>query len=86
MSESERLASRFPFTKIIVVLASAFGIALGLCGLTALGSFSGHSAIANVLAPLAFIELGVILLSAAGLVLTVVVWVVLSIIDSLRRN
>jgi hypothetical protein len=86
MSENERLASGFPFAKVIVVLVSAFGIALGLCGLTALGGFSGHNALANALVPLAFIELAVMLLSAAGLVLTVGVWVVLSIIDSVKRN
>jgi hypothetical protein len=83
---SERLADRVPFTKIIVVLASAFGIALGLCGLTAIATTSGHNALTSVLGSLGVIELIVMLLSAAGLVLTVIAWVVLSIIDSVRRG
>jgi len=82
----ERLADRIPFVKIIVVLVCAFGIAMGLCGLTALGAMGGHGALSNFLPSLGVIELGVMLLSAAGLVLTVVAWVVLSIIDSVRRN
>jgi hypothetical protein len=83
---SERLADRVPFTKIIVVLASAFGIALGLCGLTAFATMSGHNALTSVLGSLGAIELIVMLLSAAGLVLTVIAWVVVSIIDSVRRG
>jgi hypothetical protein len=80
---NERLADRVPFTKIIVVLASAFGIALGLCGLTAFATMSGHNALTG---SLGVIELIVMLLSAAGLVLTVIAWVVVSIIDSVRRG
>ncbi len=83
---SERLVDRIPFVKIIVVLVCAFGIAMGLCGLTAVAAMSRNNALSSVLGPLGVIELIVMLLSAAGLVLTVVVWVVLSIVDSVKRN
>jgi lysylphosphatidylglycerol synthetase-like protein (DUF2156 family) len=85
MSE-DRLLDRVPFVKIIVVLVCAFGIAMGLCGLTAVAAMSRNHALTSVLGPLGVIEMIVMILSAPGLVLTVVTWVVLSIVDSVKRS
>ncbi|HEV2213879.1 MAG TPA: hypothetical protein VGR64_01240 [Terracidiphilus sp.] len=74
-----RLLERINFSKLVVILASTFGIALGACGLTALvsGSMGGDG---KLLFTLGFAELAVMILSAAGLVLTVIVWIVVSMI------
>jgi hypothetical protein len=74
-----RLLERINFPKVVTILASTFGIALGACGLTALAS-SRITGGGGFLLPLAFIELGVMILSAVGLVLTVLVWIIASIL------
>lgn len=70
-----RLLERINFPKVVSVLAVSFGVALGACGLTALGS---SHALSGLLLPLGLIELAVILLSALGLLLTVIVWIIAS--------
>jgi hypothetical protein len=78
------LADRFPFAKIVTILAIVSGISLGLCGLNwvliSAGSHLGSQREFNfggpVLGILGIVELAVILLSALGLVLTVIVWLI----------
>jgi hypothetical protein len=78
---SKPLVDRIPFAKIIAVLAIAFGVSLGLCGLNLILSINGgRSQQASALLGIAsYAELAGILLSAFGLVITVIAWVVLSI-------
>ena len=66
----ERLADRIPFAKIFTVLAIVAGVSLGICGVT----FGGGSLF--VLGMIAF------WVSLAGLLLTLVVFVTLSIFGS----
>jgi hypothetical protein len=77
----KRLVDRIPFTKIVTVLAIAFGVSLGLCGLTFVVSSGSHAG-PNFFMTLGLIELAAMILSAAGLVLTFIVWIVLAIATS----
>ena len=72
-----RLLERINFPKVVTVLAVSFGVGLGACGLTALASSHGG---ADYFLPLGLIELAVILLSALGLIVTVIVWIVASLL------
>ena len=82
---SKPLVKRIPFAKIVTVLAVAFGVSLGLCGLTAVFR-SGMTGIQYLFASMAMIELGVMVLSAVGLLITVAVWVVLSLVGGSSRK
>lgn len=79
---SESPSRGFPFAKIVVVLACTFGVGLGLCGLGGLLSVSGMATggAGSVMGPLmgilAIVSVAAMILSALGLVLTVIVWVV----------
>ena len=77
---TEPLAQRIPFTKIVIILASIFGVALGLCGITAFAAGAIPGSSGNFLFTFGIIELAVILLSSIGLVLTLILWVIVSII------
>lgn len=70
-----QLLERINFPKVVTVLAITFAVALGACGLTRTG-IARSSGGTEILVSLAFIELAVILLSAFGFVLTVVVWII----------
>jgi hypothetical protein len=74
-----RLLESINFPKVVTVLAVTFGVALGACGLTALAANKGAG---QYLLPLGIIELAVMVLSAGGLVLTVIVWVVVAAIGN----
>ncbi len=75
----ERLVDRIPFAKIVIGLAVVFFVSLGLCGLTfAFVSRGGSGAFAN----LGIAELLGMVLSAAALILTVFVWVILIAVGS----
>jgi len=67
-----QLLDRINFPKIVIVLAVTFGVALGACGLTAIGGTLGG----NFAITLGLIELGVMLLSLLGLVLTLIAWAI----------
>ncbi len=77
-----RLFENINFPKVITVLASIFGISLGLCGLTGfLSSVGGRFGnLAGALVGLGMIELAAILLSAFGLVIMTILWLVSSAI------
>jgi hypothetical protein len=78
---NERLVDRIPFAKIITVLAIIFGVSLGLCGVTAMFA-SRMRTNSNFLVSFGMIELVGILGSAAGLVGTTALWVVLTAVGS----
>ncbi|MGH9598620.1 MAG: hypothetical protein ACRD27_02050 [Terracidiphilus sp.] len=78
----------FPFSKTIVVFAVMFGISLGLCGLNFIlpqwgRNFSEEFSVGT----LAFISLIAMVVSALGLVLTTISWVISSVVGNFgRRN
>jgi len=78
-----RLLERINFPKIVTVLAVTFAVALGACGLTVL---AGSRLGGGYVTPLAMIELAVMVLAAAGLIVTVVVWVAASLIGNLGHK
>ena len=82
---SEHLVDRIPFAKIITVLAIVLGISLGLCGVTFFLSLSGGGK-DNLLAGFGILELVAIGVSIAGLLLTVLVFVTLSIFGSFSEK
>ncbi|HEU5352663.1 MAG TPA: hypothetical protein VFU55_13810 [Terracidiphilus sp.] len=73
-----RLLEHINFSKIVVILASTFGVALGACGLTALVS-RGINDNGQFLSYFGLLELAVMILSSIGLVLTIIIWVIASI-------
>jgi hypothetical protein len=82
---SERLIDRIPFAKITTVLAVVFGISLGLCGVTAILSSGGNSG-SGYLFGFGMLELVALGGSVVGLLLTLLVFVVLSIFGAFRRE
>jgi hypothetical protein len=70
-----QLLERINFPKVVTVLAVTFAVSLGACGLTGIGIAKPDGG-SDILVWLGFIELAVIFLSAFGLVLTAVVWIV----------
>ncbi|MGA2048891.1 MAG: hypothetical protein ABSG96_14430 [Terracidiphilus sp.] len=81
---SERLVDRIPFAKIVAVLAITFGVSLGLCGLTFVLSSSAGSS--GGIMGLGILELIAMALSAAGLVVTLIVWVLLAAVGSFGQK
>ncbi len=76
---SEPLIDRIPFAKIVIGLA--IGFSLGLCGVTFAVSAGGGNR-GGFLEGLGMVELAVMAISAIGLIVTVIVWVALSVIGS----
>lgn len=71
------LVDRVNFAKIITILAIVFGVSLGLCGLTYAASIKVPGD-GQWIIIFGILELAAILLSAIGLVITVIVWIVAS--------
>ncbi len=83
------LVDRIPFPKIVTVLAVAFGVGLGLCGLSAaltIGGAQRNSFLVSILMSAGVLELIVIAVSGVGLVATTIAWVVLSVVGSFSRG
>lgn len=85
---TEPLAQRIPFAKIVIILACTFGLGIGLCGITAFaaGAMHGSRSTQNLLAILGIIDAGLILLSALGLVVTVLLWIIFSLTGRSSSN
>jgi len=87
---STPLVDRVPFAKIVTVLAIAFGVSLGLCGLNQVlvsGGAGERSTVGDQLLTIgAILEFVVMALSSVGLVLTCIAWVVLSAIGAFRQQ
>jgi hypothetical protein len=87
MSKPEGKGS--PFAKVITVLAVAFGVGLGLCGLnavlisTGVARNSSGSFARPIFSIVGVSSLAVMILSAMGLVITTIVWVLTEIIGNL---
>lgn len=80
--------SRFPFSKIVTLLAVSFGIGLGLCGLDAM-VLDRFRNLDNEFGPNTFVGLigaFAILLSAGGLVITAITWVVTVAVDGFNNR
>jgi hypothetical protein len=78
------LVERIPFAKIVAVLAIVFGISLGLCGVTYVAAVAAKGG--DFVVIFGVIELAGMALSAAGLVLTLIVWVILAIAANFTRE
>jgi hypothetical protein len=86
MSRSQ--PDRFPFAKIVAILAAAFGIGVGLCGLDYfLAAHNiGRSHEEFGVGPLDSVSMIVMALSAAGLVLALIAWAITAAIVALRSS
>lgn len=71
------MLDRFPFAKIVTVLSIAFGIGLGLCGLSAILPSTGEEFHTNWLS---LPSLLIMVLSFLGLIVTLFVWIIASAI------
>jgi hypothetical protein len=79
----------FPFAKIVVVLAIAFGVGVGLCGLSfvaASAGFKSHEEFGVDSIGIANVSLVVMVLSAGVLVLALVAWAVAGTVGALRET
>jgi hypothetical protein len=82
-----RLFENVNFPKTITILAAVFGISLGLCGLTAfLSSISTRLNAGGALVGLGMIELAAILLSAVGLVIMTILWIISAAMGSFGKS
>jgi hypothetical protein len=83
-----RWAENTNFPKIITVLAITFGVALGLCGITAIlpRVRLGSPALGALLGILGLAELAVMALSGIGMVVVTVVWMMASIFGAATRK
>lgn len=83
-----RWLERVNFSRIVMVLAVTFGIALGLCGLNfaAVAGLRGRGGLGTLLITTAWLELGAMILSAAGLVLCLAGWGVRTMIATIRHG
>ena len=78
------LVDRIPFVKIVVLLTIGFGVSMGLCGFNLVLSLNnkGRSApMQQLLASAVNVEFAGIILCGLGLVVTVIAWVVLSLVS-----
>lgn len=70
---SKPLVDRSPFAKIVTVFAVAFGIGLGLCGLSAILPSSAQGFDLN---PLSLPSLLIMVFSFLGLIITLIFWMI----------
>lgn len=76
-----RWSDNINFAKVISILAITFGIALGSCGVTAalaIGAGRFNQNFGAVFMVLGYAELAVMILSAVGLVVVTVLWIIAS--------
>ena len=85
---SKPLVDRIPFAKIITVLAVAFGLGIGLCGLDFFLAWRGIGKNMQEfgVGPLDALSLIVMVVSALGLVVVTFLWVVLAAVGSFSRK
>lgn len=86
---SKPLVDRIPFVKILIVLAVVFGISLGLCGLTGLSVMQGGGMLAGlqrILGQTAIWDMLGMVFSAAGIGVTLIAWVVLTVVSRLSSK
>ncbi|MGA2048890.1 MAG: hypothetical protein ABSG96_14425 [Terracidiphilus sp.] len=80
---SDPTVKRFPFAKIVIVMAVSFLVGVGLCGLDIALGAHGYGKTGEFSAgPIDGLSLIVMILSAAGLVLSLIVWLLAVIVRS----
>jgi hypothetical protein len=77
---------RFPFAKIVVIFACTFGISLGLCGLSAFAGGLLHGFSSKVPIIIGIAGGALFFLSAIGLVVSVIAWVIAGAIGGFNRK
>ncbi len=82
---SKPLVKRIPFAKIVLILAVVFLVSLGLCGLTVFLSSSGHMN-SDPFTSFGILELIAMLLSLAGLLITLFFWALFAIVGSFGHS
>jgi hypothetical protein len=85
---SKTVLQRIPFAKILIVLTAVVLLSVGLCGVSAvlyMQGGKGSPAIQMVQRAIGF-ELICGVLSAVGIVVTAVTWIVAAITGSLRKK
>jgi hypothetical protein len=84
------LVNRIPFLKIVIVLVILFGVSLGMCGVSAALGVANSSHMdrsgSQILGFSFVIEIAGMALSAVGLVVTVIAWMILGIAGSSSRS
>jgi hypothetical protein len=85
---SDPAKNRFPFAKIVAVMAVCFLVGVGLCGLDyALGTHGiGKTNEEFNVGPIDGLSLAVMAFSAVGLVLSVIAWALAAIIRGARSQ
>ena len=85
---TEPLAQRIPFAKIVVFFAVTFGIGVGLCGLdyflASRGIGASHEEFG--VGPLDGPSLLVMFLSALGLIVSVIAWIIAAIVFGITHK
>jgi len=79
----------FPFAKIVAVLAIAFGVGVGLCGISFVAAgngFKSHEEFGVDSIGIGSFSLLVMMLSAVGLVLSLVAWAVAGTVMAWRET
>ena len=73
---------RINFKRTVTILATVFGIALGLCGLNLLASRGGNLSndATRILIGIGVLELTAIALSALGLILISILWIIATVL------
>jgi hypothetical protein len=76
------------FAKVTIVMALAFVVGVGLCGLDYVlaGNGIGKSTEEFGVGPLDNVSLAVMILSAIGLAITLVLWLVVTVVRSVSRK
>jgi hypothetical protein len=85
---SKPKSKKSAFAIVTIVMALAFVVGVGLCGLDYLlaGNGIGKSTEEFGVGPLDNVSLAVMVLSAIGLVITLVLWLLVTILGSLTRK
>jgi hypothetical protein len=85
---SESTSHRISFAKVVVVLAVLFGIGVGLCGVDIFLASRGigKSTQEFGIGPLDAVSIVVMALSALGLVITVVAWIIAAVVGNFGKK
>ena len=86
---SKPLVDRIPFAKILIGLAFFFGLSLGLYGLSIAQIWNGKSVppgMDRLMNQAAGYDMLAMVLSAAGLLATAIIWAVLTVVSSSSRK
>lgn len=80
-------ANKTGLAKVATILACIFGISTGLCGVTGVvgkASF-GHDSVVSVMTAIGMVELAAMILSFAGLIVVVILWLIRELLNLIRH-